>query len=60
MTQPAPAWMRVTRAQKYFDLDRSTLYRLAKAGAFKIYTPSRGVAVVKVAEVEAWIEGVQG
>ena len=55
-----PAWMRLTDAAVYFGMARSTLWRLGKKNAITIHKPSDGIALVEVAEVEAWIKGRRG
>ena len=55
-----PRYVRMADAPGQFGVSRDTLERRAADGCFPIYRPSPGVVLVKVVEVEAWIEGKTG
>lgn len=56
-TQPKAIYARPSDSAQVFGVSRATLYRWAKAGAFRIY--KRGTAsFVKISEVCAYIEGL--
>jgi len=61
MTTPCarPLYIRPSQAQQVFGIHRSTLYRWAQTGAFRIFR--RGsVSLVRVEDVERFIESDRG
>jgi hypothetical protein len=52
----APIYVKVIRAPEVFDVSVATIYRAKDRGEITIYKRGAG-AYLKVAEVEAWIEG---
>lgn len=52
----APLYIRVSRAPEVFGISRPTIYRLAKRGVLTIHKRG-GLSLLKVSEVEAYIEG---
>ena len=56
MTHATRLYVKVSDAPVTFAVSTDTIYRAAKRGELTIYKPV-GVALLKVAEVEAWIAG---
>ena len=55
----SPIYVRVSRAPEVFDISVATIYRLAQRGAITIHKRG-GSSWIKVAEVSAYIEGLDG
>lgn len=53
---PDPAYLRLSNAPARFDVSEDTIRRWEAKGYISIYRRG-GIALVKVAEVEAFIEG---
>lgn len=58
MGKPMPITVRMKDFQATFGISRATAYRRAKEGAFPLYKlpPERRITVVKVDEVQKWLE----
>ncbi len=56
MASIEPLYVRVSRVQELFGLSRDTIERAHKRGKLAIHKPV-GVSLIKVADLEAWIEG---
>lgn len=55
MASARPLYVRMSDAPGIFTVSRSSLYEAAGRGELTIYKPI-GTSLLKVAEVEAWIE----
>ncbi len=53
----SPIFVPLIEAPKWFGVSRDTIYRQSKKGSFRIYKAG-GRSVLKVAEVQNWIEGL--
>lgn len=56
MTGTAPLYVRVKDIPERFGISRSTFYLITRRGEITIHKRG-GVALVKVSDLEAWIEG---
>ena len=53
--RPKRRYVRVCDAPNVWGVSVDTIYKAAKAGQLKIYKPI-GVSLLKVTEVDAWVE----
>ncbi|MCM8900565.1 excisionase family DNA-binding protein [Caldicoprobacter algeriensis] len=53
MTKP---FMKIKEAAQYFSVSKDVLYRAIKKGELRAYKPNGRDYLVKVIEVEKWIE----
>lgn len=53
MTKP---FMKIKEAAQYFSVSKDVLYRAIKKGELRAYKPNGRDYLLKVSEVEKWIE----
>lgn len=49
-------FMKIREAAKFFSIGRGTLYKAIHNGELKAYKPNRRDFLLKISEVEKWIE----